>query len=492
VWDAEQARDELIRISFGYWDYIKNRWPERERARNYAIAYVPIGDAKRESRRLLGDHILTQNDVQQAVPFPDRIAHGGWPIDVHHPKGIYSGDGGSYYCNPRTPVYSIPYRSLYSRNIANLLMGGRCMSVTHIALGTVRVQGTLATTGQAAGTAAAMAVARKTTPRGIYEKHLTALQQTLLKHDQYIPNLRNEDPADLARKAKVTASSTATYDEFGDRHGRKGGGFDVHPLNMPRAVMWPGGIHKRFDSVSLLLASESQEDTPVTLHVRQGKETGDFSSKVDIATVTATVPAGKKGWVDFQLDVAPDAPFVWVWLPKTEGVSWHMGRAPLGSCRAYGGDARWTVVKGQYYAFRTRPALAIPADYAPEFAVNGVSRVVGSARNQWASDPAKPMPQWLELAWGEPATLNTVYLTFDTDMNERSHTAPLPPECVRDYELSVHDGKEWRTVAAAKGNYQRRRVHRFDPIAATKLRLTVHATNGDKSARVFEIRAYSE
>jgi len=492
VWDAEQARDELIRISFGYWDYIKNRWPERERARNYTIAYVPIGDAKRESRRLLGDHILTQNDVLQAVPFPDRIAHGGWPIDVHHPKGIYSGDEGSYDCNPRTPLYSIPYRCLYSRNIDNLLMAGRCMSVTHIALGTVRVQGTLATTGQAAGTAAAMAVARNTTPRGIYEKHLAALQQTLLKHDQYIPDLRNQDPADLARKAKVTASSTATYDEFDDRHGRKGGDRDIHPLNMPRAVMFPRGVHKKFETVSLLLASENAEDTPVTLHVREGKETGDFSSRDDIKTVVATVPAGKKGWVDFKLDVAPDAPFVWVWLPATEGVSWHLGRAPLGSCRAYGGDAHWTVVKGQFYAFRTRPALAVPADYAPEYAINGVSRVVGSARNQWASDPAKPMPQWLELAWEKPTTLNTVYLTFDTDMNAKYHTAPLPPECVRDYELTVHDGKAWRTVATVKGNFQRRRVHRFEPVAATRLRLTVHATNGDKSARLFEIRAYNE
>ena len=356
----------------------------------------------------------------------------------------------------------------------------------------MRVPATLATPGRGAGPAAAMAVARKTTPRGIYEKHLAALQQTLLKHDQYIPNLRNEDPADLARKAKVTASSTATYDEFDERRGRKGGDFDAHPLNMPRAVMWPRGIHKKFETVGLLLASESQEDIPVTLHVRQGKETGDFSSRDDVATVTATVAAGKRGWVDFTLDVAPDAPFVWMWLPKTEGVSWHMGRAPLGSCRAYGGDKRWTVVKGQFYAFRTRPALAVPADYAPEYAVNGVSRVVGAARNQWASAPTKPMPQWLELAWDKPTTLNAVYLTFDTDMNEKYHTAPLPPECVRDYELSAHDGKAWRTVAAATGNYQRRRVHRFEPIAATKLRLTVHGTNGDKSARVFEIRAYNE
>ena len=83
LWNAEKARDELIRISFGYWDYIKNHWPDRENARDYALVYVPHGDAKRETRRLVGDYILTQNDVQDAVVFPDRVAYGGWPIFEH-------------------------------------------------------------------------------------------------------------------------------------------------------------------------------------------------------------------------------------------------------------------------------------------------------------------------------------------------------------------------------------------------------------------------
>ena len=207
------------------------------------------------------------------------------------------------------------------------------------------------------------------------------------------------------------------------------------------------------------------------------------------------MPAGKESFVKFLIDRSVQAPYLWVWLRATKGISWRlMQSAPLGSCRAYGGTDRrpWHVVPGQYYAFHTEPPLSIETDHRPENVINGLARIVGRESNMWASDPDKPLPQWIELAFPEPRPVNTVYLTFDTDMNEKYHTEPLPPECVRDYDLAVHDGKAWRTVAEATGNFQRRRVHRFEAVAATKLRLTVHATNGDKSARVFEIRAYSE
>jgi len=138
--DPEHARDELIRISFAYWGWIKNHWEHKTRARTYALSYVPYMDARRETRRLVGDYILKQQDAEQGVMFPDRISYGGWSLDVHNPRGIHSGKEGPYDFDGRVPIYSIPYRTLYSTNIVNLLFAGRCMSVTHIALGTVRVE----------------------------------------------------------------------------------------------------------------------------------------------------------------------------------------------------------------------------------------------------------------------------------------------------------------------------------------------------------------
>ncbi len=498
VWEAERARDELIRISYGYWDYIKNHSPYQEAAARYALVHVPIMDAKRESRRLVGDYILTQNDVQNAVPFPDRIAYGGWSLDVHHPLGIFSGLEGPFDFDPRVPLYTIPFRTLYSVNIDNLLFAGRNMSVTHVALGTVRVQGTLAIVGQAAGTAAAMCAERRTTPRELWHSHIADLQQTLLKQDQYIPGIKNEDPQDLARQATVSASSAASYDLFerGELTLSRVHKGDLHPMTTTRAMMFPRGVNKRLGSVLLYLASTNSEPTKLTVHVRQSGAPRDFSATEDITAVEVDVPPGKEGWLRVPVNCTIEKPCAWVWLEPAEGIFWRlMTGGPAGSCRAYSGgrERAWTVMKGQQYALQTEPPLAIANDYGPENAVNGFARMVGDQTNMWASDPEQPLPQWLQLNFDKPVDLNTVYLTFDTDMTPRHRqTPPMPQQCVRDYELAYLDGGQWKTVAEVRGNFQRHRVHRFPKVTTGAVRLTVRATNGDSTARLFEIRAYCE
>lgn len=489
--DAEKSRDELIRISYGYWDYLKNSWTDRQRAATLKLAYVPINEGKRESRRLVGDYILTQNDVQQAVLFPDRIAHAGWPLDVHHPRGIFSGKEGPFHSNDHLPVHNLPYRIIYSVNIENLLMAGRNASVSHIALGTVRVQGTLSTLGQAAGTAAGLCLKHNLSPRQLGQQRLAELQQTLLKHDQYIVQMKNEDPADLARAATVTATSEATYEEFNQRALLPD---ESHPMTMPRAMMFPRGETREVNEVVLLLSSAAKQPVELKLHVRQGDKPGDFSSRDDLTTAKASVAPGRH-FVAFAVKAKIEKPFAWVWLESAPDVSWYMmTRAPHGSCRAYGGDKRaaWTVVDGQYYALFTRPGLRLPADYRASNIIDGVTRIEGSQTHLWSSDPAQPLPQSIELKLPKPAALNTVYLTFDTDMNAPFHTVPLPAECVRDYTLSCLVGGQWKPVAEVEGNFQRRHVHRFDPLTTDRVRLTVRATNGAPAARVFEIRLYNE
>jgi hypothetical protein len=206
--DPEGARDELLRINFSFWNHMKNAWPAREQIANYRMDYIPFSNAKRESRRLMGDYVLNQNDCESARHFEDAIGHSGWNLDIHAVEGIFSTTG-PFDSHTVIPVCEIPYRCLYSRNIENLMMAGRNASVSHYALGTVRVQGQTSLMGQAAGTAAALACRNGTTPQGIYEKHLGQLQQTLLKQDQFIPKVLNTDSEDLARNAVVLASSSA-------------------------------------------------------------------------------------------------------------------------------------------------------------------------------------------------------------------------------------------------------------------------------------------
>ncbi|NQT40473.1 MAG: FAD-dependent oxidoreductase [Planctomycetes bacterium] len=207
--DAEEIRDELLRITMGMWNYAKNHNPNTVARNKYRelvwVNYVP---GVRESRRLVGDYIMSQRDFDLQTIHPDTVAFTDWGIDVHHPEGYWVQGNDCIHVYQGRRV-SIPYRSLYSKNIANLFMAGRCHSATHMALGGTRVMRPMCATGQAAGTAAAIAHQHQTTPRGVCDRHLSQLQQTLLRDGCYLLGVDNTDPADLARTARVSASSSA-------------------------------------------------------------------------------------------------------------------------------------------------------------------------------------------------------------------------------------------------------------------------------------------
>ncbi len=286
--------------------------------------------------------------MQNGEVFEDGVAYGGWPIDLHPPEGIDTKEPPNI--SVKVPLYNIPFRCLYSRNIANLLFAGRNISATHVAYASTRVMGTCSVMGQAVGTAAALCARYNCTPRELGKEAIKELQQLLLKQDAYIIGVSNSDPYDIARRAEVKASSEV------------------------------------------------------------------------------------RGW---------------------EAVN----------------------------------------------VINGVHRGVYERKNRWASDPTQPMPQWLELHFREPKRIREVHLTFDTGLSraltlsaETNFTKRMvigpQPETVRDYELQFLCGDSAKTVVKVEGNYQRKRVHQFEPQLATGIRLVVHATNGDKSARVFEVRVY--
>ena len=491
--NGERARDELIRITFGYWDYVKNYSPRKDEATTYALALVPIHVGRREGCRLVGDYVLNQNDTQAGRVFPDRIAYGGWPLDIHHPEGIYSGAVGPFDYNDHVPIHTIPYRCLYSKNIENLFCAGRDMSVSHVALGTVRVQSTLANCGQAAGTAAAMCLQRELTPRQLGETAIGELQQQLLKDDQTIPEVRNTDSADLALTATASASSEMVYSAFRKNDVKID---DMFEMTTTRAISFPTPLAERIDTVYVLLISQLDQPLKLTMGLRTAKAGDDFSATEDLATATATVPAGKRSWVRFKFNQDVTAPYSWVWLPARKGLSWAlMTRAPRGCNRAYGLNPKGgatRVMGNQFMAVYTDPPTGDRGKNPAEFAINGEARLTADVSNMWASDPEQPLPQWIELTWKKPVTFNSVYLTFDTDLNTRWHSSAEVPQTVRDYELIGQVDGRWRVLASAEENFQRRRIHRFNPITTTRLRVNVDATNGDRSARIYEIRVYDE
>jgi len=196
VADAGEIQTELKKIAYGVWSYIKNHPNGVGRA--YELDWVGSLPGKRESYRYIGDYTLTQGDIMRNKVFDDAVGHGGWPLDDHDPRAMAAAEPSYKYDTPSP--YQIPYRCLYSRNVENLIFAGRNISATHMAFSSTRVMGTCSVAGQAAGTAAALALKYGTTPRGVYREHLRELQQQLLEDDQFIPGFFREIP-ELTRKA---------------------------------------------------------------------------------------------------------------------------------------------------------------------------------------------------------------------------------------------------------------------------------------------------
>lgn len=352
--DNERIRFELLGIVMGVWDYIKNsgKFPQ---AANSAMDWVGMLPGKREARRIVGDHMLKQQDLMGLNgEFEDAVCIGGWNLDEHPPTGFDDPEKPPFVSIKLKDVYNIPFRSLYSKSIRNLLMAGRNISATHTAFTSTRVMATCAVEGQAAGTGAALCTRFSILPRQLYEDkaRLKLLQQTLLRDDQSIKGVKNEDESDFARIAKVTASA--------EHEGAKA----ENAIN---------------------------------------------------------------GWVR-------DTPGDW--------------------------------------------------------------------SNRWAA-PLEAAGAWLQLAWEKPRTIKQVQLTFDSgfqreltlsssDSISKEIIRAPQSETVKDYTIQYRGeyGIEWTDLFKVTGNHLRLRRHEFKPVAASALRLVVTATNGDKLARVFEVRCY--
>ena len=189
--DTAEHRGELLKICYGVWDYVKNHAPDKERWRNFGLQWVGSLPGKRESRRYEGDHIMTQQEVQAGGAFDDIVAYGGWKIDNHYPEGFYHRGEGTKYTDCPSP-FGIPFRSLYSRNVPNLLFAGRNISCSHVALSATRVMATCGLEGQAIGIAAAIGIRDGLEPRALCETRMAEIQRTLQDDDCWLPGKLRE------------------------------------------------------------------------------------------------------------------------------------------------------------------------------------------------------------------------------------------------------------------------------------------------------------
>lgn len=186
ITEAEQIRDYGMLVVYSNWSYLKNHASQRENYKHYALDWVAYIAGKRESRRLMGDYVLKEDDLTKNVAHEDASFTTSWSIDLHRPDPDNSRKfpGQEFKATTDHVViypYAVPYRCLYSRNVDNLFMAGRNISVTHVALGTVRVMRTTGMMGEVVGMAASLCTRFDATPRDIYRYHLEDLKALMRK-----------------------------------------------------------------------------------------------------------------------------------------------------------------------------------------------------------------------------------------------------------------------------------------------------------------------
>jgi hypothetical protein len=184
--DAETVRDHLLCAVFGTFANAKRKHPEAANLELEWVGYVPAGG---ESRRLMGDHILTENDIRKQRPFPDAVATNTGHICLHFPGTQYDFRLGDWKWIPVKP-FGVPFRCLYSRNVENLLMAGKHISASHIAGACIKTMLNGGQHGVATGAAAFLCKKHNTTPRGVYQKHLAELQDIVFERGAHANDLR--------------------------------------------------------------------------------------------------------------------------------------------------------------------------------------------------------------------------------------------------------------------------------------------------------------
>lgn len=530
--DADKIYRHLLAELFGIWDHLKNHCNEKTKKAlaNYELCRWSSFPMRRESRRFVGDYILSETDVAAGTVFPDAMGYGGWPMDDHPPMGIQSKEPA---CNQLflSHPYTIPYRCCYSKDFDNLFLAGRCISVTHAALSSVRVMNTLGSLAEAVGVAACYCATHKMSVREA-GKHIEEIRQEALRRDLYIPGVKESDSGNIAHSAHTFVSSEKTYARVSDAIG-------FMPLAYDTALQLPISTGT-VDSLNIPLSA--REDTELAFEIRRGRAVGYLGKEVlDSGSLPLRQGTGVYSLLSRPLSTGY-GDILTIVLKKNLSVSWPYGKelyhtrwgvsfkghlegeAYHGASRIvlHGTDWIWVNDDGRLPGelarfFRGLPGsrrheklfitphfeiFPVQKPYGAENLTNGVYRSA-EWTNIWIS--GKGLPQNAELTWDSPVTVSRVEILFDTNLDYSDQRYGFPrggddysipakiAETVSDYTLVLRNtsGKTvWET--SVKGNrYRRNRVELPRPVGnVVSLRIGIEKTWGVEEARLFGVKVY--
>lgn len=501
VHQTEEIKWELWRVAYGVWNYIKNsgEFPD---AANLTLEWMGTIPGKRESRRFIGDFILTQKDLVDQHLHADAVSFGGWAIDLHPSDGVFSAQPGCTQWHAKG-VYQIPFRSMYSRNITNLFLTGRLISASHIAFGSTRVMATCAHNAQAVGAAAALCIEDRLLPRDLLDPaRMHRLQQNLLQTGQHIPGVASTGEGDLVRTATITASSTLQFAEL------PSSGETASP-EFPHALLLPV---LQGDIPTITLFAKVEAPTTLRAELWAASRRGNATPDVFLEAVDLPLEAGEEVPAVLHFNThAHQQAYLFVIVPPFTHGALHTSRAQLPGVLTLSQKMNAAVAKSvvqtpppgsgvdtfafwlptrrpaaRNLAVRIEPALAL---YEPANVTNGFARP-WCGPNAWAPANDDSAPS-LHLAWDSPQTVRTLHIAFDTDFDHpmesvlMTHPESTMPGCVTAFSVTTDEGT---VLAHVTENHQTHwRLHLAEPIQTRGLRIDLLG-RGPAPPALFEVR----
>ncbi|WP_139995645.1 FAD-dependent oxidoreductase [Paenibacillus paridis] len=500
----ELIRDELWSVIYGIWDYIKNSG--QFEADTMTLEWVGSLPGKREYRRFVGDYVLNQNDIIAQTPFEDRIAFGGWSIDLHPPQGMYASESGSKHMHA-DGIYHIPYRSLYSVNVNNMLFAGRNISASHVAFGTTRVMATCAVIGEAAGTAAALCARNEVTPRELYQSRLEELQRTLLKQDASLIGLALSDEEELAQAAQLSASSVfqKLQTDTDTDH--------TYALTNDAALLFPvdGGLER------LELLVDVMQDSELCVELWDTGRAENYVPSRLQASSKIRLAKGEKQWAALELGWQPElAQNAFVIIAQNDHIKLHTVQQSIPGVLAFERKAapnaskdledhdptqpviEWSMkhLAHRLFGFRVQGSTSA---YAPAKAVDGIIRPYGGPHLWMSECMAVGREEWLQLDWEQEQTVTELRIIWNNDVNEdlinlhHHYTSfEVLPDLAKSYRIEAFAAGEWHAVAATADNRRRLNVVKLEkPVKTQAIRIVIEATNGSPYAQLIAIQLYN-
>ncbi|RZJ23606.1 MAG: FAD-dependent oxidoreductase [Acinetobacter sp.] len=503
IHQSEEIKLELWKVIYGLWDHVKNsgEFPESE---NLTLEWVGTIPGKRESRRFEGDYMMVQQDIVEQRQHEDAVAFGGWAMDLHPADGVFSDKKGCTQWHAKG-VYQIPYRCFYSKEIDNLYLAGRIISVSHVAFSSTRVMATCGMGGQAVGVAAALAIQSGLKPRDLAKgEPLRKLQLALNKMGQSIPFVPLADENNLATAATLTPSSALKINTLP-------GDGEWLPLKFSAAQMLPLTKEQAYVITVNLKAAVA---TKLRVEIRTSSKFQNHSPDVLLGQQEFELVAGEQALSIHLNEQLEQDQYAFVCFMMNEDIAIKCSKMQVSGLVAvlnktniavsnYGRQDPpenigveafefWTPYRrpeGQNIALTIDPAISC---FGAENLNNGLIRPYNQP-NAWVADlnDAKPT---LHFKWNEEVAINEIVLMFDTDYDHPlesslyGHPEDVLPFCIRNYVVKADAAK---LIYTKENNYQTiNKIKLSETIITKELIFEFDRPSPNVPAAVFKILVY--